>query len=155
MNVHENFFEGGKEVLKHCLGVFLFLLVGVRRREGVTPSRYLLGTTQLVGLALVIVVRFFLSHDASDSMHTKNKNRTSESEPVYVEPAPEAQLDSSMVCLCKKALQGLKISPQAWEYSQHTDDQRDELQPVDRRPFDVREETYTTVTELDSLASHG
>ena len=38
----------------------------------------------------------------------------SESEPVYVEPAPEAQLDSSKVWLCKKALQGLKISPQVW-----------------------------------------
>ena len=38
----------------------------------------------------------------------------SESEPVYVEPAPEAQLDSSKVWLCKKATQGLKISPQAW-----------------------------------------
>ena len=35
------------------------------------------------------------------------------SEPVYVEPAPEAQLDSSKLLLCKKALQGLKIS-QAW-----------------------------------------
>ena len=33
---------------------------------------------------------------------------------VYVEPAPEAQLDSSKVWLCKKAFQGLKISPQAW-----------------------------------------
>ena len=36
-----------------------------------------------------------------------------ESEPVYVEPAPEAHLDSSKVWLCKKACQGLKISPQA------------------------------------------
>ena len=36
----------------------------------------------------------------------------SESEPVYVEPAPEAQLDSSKVWLCKKAFQGLKVSPQ-------------------------------------------
>ena len=37
-----------------------------------------------------------------------------ESEPVYVEPAPEAQLGSSKVWLCKKAFQGLMISPQAW-----------------------------------------
>ena len=37
-----------------------------------------------------------------------------ESESVYVEPAPEAQLDSSKVWLCKKAFQGPKISPQAW-----------------------------------------
>ena len=37
-----------------------------------------------------------------------------ESELVYVEPALEAQLDSSKVWLCKKAFQGLKISPQAW-----------------------------------------
>ena len=40
----------------------------------------------------------------------------SESEPVYVEPAPEAQLDSSKVWLCKKAFQGLKITPQAWGF---------------------------------------
>ena len=37
-----------------------------------------------------------------------------DSEPVYVEPAPEAQLDSSKAWLCKKAFQGLKIFPQAW-----------------------------------------
>ena len=37
-----------------------------------------------------------------------------ESEPVYVEPAPEAQLDSSKVWFCKKVFPGLKISPQAW-----------------------------------------
>ena len=39
----------------------------------------------------------------------------SDSEPVYVEPAPEAQLDSFKVWLCKKAFEGLKISPQAWD----------------------------------------
>ena len=33
---------------------------------------------------------------------------------MYVEPAPEAQVDSSKVWLCKKAFQGLKISPYAW-----------------------------------------
>ena len=33
----------------------------------------------------------------------------SESEPVHVEPAPEAQLDSSKVWLCKEVFQGLKI----------------------------------------------
>ena len=37
-----------------------------------------------------------------------------DSEPVYVDPAPEAQLDSSKVWLCKKAFHELKISPQAW-----------------------------------------
>ena len=36
------------------------------------------------------------------------------SEQVYVEPVPEALLDSSRVWLCKKAFQELKISPQAW-----------------------------------------
>ena len=35
---------------------------------------------------------------------------SSESEPVYVEPAREAQLDSSKVWTCKEAFQGLKIS---------------------------------------------
>ena len=38
----------------------------------------------------------------------------SESEPLYVEPVLEAQVDSSKVWLCKKAFQGLKISTQAW-----------------------------------------
>ena len=38
----------------------------------------------------------------------------SESEPMYVELAPEAKLDSSKVWLCKKAFQGLKISLKAW-----------------------------------------
>ena len=37
----------------------------------------------------------------------------SESEPVFVEPAPDAQLDYSKVWLSKKAFQGLKISLQA------------------------------------------
>ena len=37
----------------------------------------------------------------------------SDSEPVYVERAPEAQLDSSKVWLCKKAFQGLKVSLEA------------------------------------------
>ena len=37
-----------------------------------------------------------------------------ESEPVYVEPAPEAELDSSKEWLCKTAFLGLKISLQAW-----------------------------------------
>ena len=37
----------------------------------------------------------------------------SDSQPVYLEPAPEAQLDSSKIWLCMKAFQGLKISPQA------------------------------------------
>ena len=38
----------------------------------------------------------------------------SESEPVHVEPVLGAQLDSFKEWLCKKALQGLKICPQAW-----------------------------------------
>ena len=38
----------------------------------------------------------------------------SNSEPVHVEPALEAQLYSSKVWLCNKAFQGLKISTQAW-----------------------------------------
>ena len=38
----------------------------------------------------------------------------SESEPGHVEPVLGAHVDSSKVWLCKKAVQGLKISPQAW-----------------------------------------
>ena len=66
----------------------------------------------------------------------------SESETVYVEPAPEAQLDSSQVWLCKKAVQGLKIPPQAWciRSTQKINDMS-YIQPVD----DVREETHTTI----------
>ena len=71
----------------------------------------------------------------------------SESDPVYVEPAPEEQLD-------KKAYQGLKISPKAWG-SQHTENQRHELHPADVRSFDEREETCTTIRRFDPLASHG
>ena len=47
-------------------------------------------------------------------MHFTNLPMPIESEPVYVEPAPEVQSDSSKVWLCKKIFQGLKISPQAW-----------------------------------------
>ena len=45
---------------------------------------------------------------------TNHQCQPSDSEPVHVEPAPEAQLESSKVWLCKKAFQGLKITPQAW-----------------------------------------
>ena len=38
----------------------------------------------------------------------------SESEPVYVDLAPQAQLHSSKVLFCKNTLQVLKISRQAW-----------------------------------------
>ena len=38
------------------------------------------------------------------------------------------------------------IFPQAWlVYSQRTENQRHELQPVDIRSFDVREEMYTPI----------
>ena len=52
------------------------------------------------------------SGDCHSAFH--QSHMPSDSEPVYVEPAPEAQLDSSKVRLCKKAFQGLKISLQAW-----------------------------------------
>ena len=65
-----------------------------------------------------------------------------ESEPVHVEPAPEAQLYPSTVWLCKRAIQGLNFF---WPYSQHTENQRHVLRPCDIRSFDVREEIYTTI----------
>ena len=40
-------------------------------------------------------------------------------------------------------------------YSQHTENQRHELQPVDIRSFDVCEETCTTIRRFDPPASHG
>ena len=39
--------------------------------------------------------------------------------------------------------------------SQHTENQRHELRPVDIRSCDVREETNTTIRCFDPLASHG
>ena len=69
----------------------------------------------------------------------------SDAEPLYVEPAaPEAQLDSSKVWLCKKAFQGLTISPQALGIVS-TEDQRHELKTVGIRSFDIREETCSTI----------
>ena len=38
----------------------------------------------------------------------------SESEPGHVEPVLGAHVDPSKVWFCNKAVQGLKISPQAW-----------------------------------------
>ena len=40
-------------------------------------------------------------------------------------------------------------------YSQHTENQRHELQRVDIRSFDVCEETCTTIRRFDPPASHG
>ena len=68
-----------------------------------------------------------------------------ESEPVCVEPAPEALLDSSKVWLCKRAFHALKISPQPWGIHSTQKNQRHELQPTDIRSFDVCEETCTTI----------
>ena len=46
---------------------------------------------------------------------------------MYVETALEAQFVSFEVWLCKKALQGLEMSPQALGYSQQTENQRHEF----------------------------
>ena len=57
------------------------------------------------------------AHDFARTSHDScqvNQNQCMWSQLVYVEPAPEAQLDSSKVWLCKNAFQGLKIYPQAW-----------------------------------------
>ena len=40
-------------------------------------------------------------------------------------------------------------------YSQHTENQRHEVQPVDIRSFDLCEETRTTIRRIDRPASHG
>ena len=62
----------------------------------------------------------------------------------WIRATLEAQLESSKVWLCKKAFQGLKISPQAWGIHS-TQKKRHELQPVDIR----------TIRRFDPLASHG
>ena len=85
----------------------------------------------------------------------------SESEPVSVEPAPEAQPDSSKVWLCKKAFQGLKIFPQAWCIHSTTENQRHELQPVDIRSFDVvkkraqRSDDLILLRQMDDMVGTG
>ena len=62
-----------------CLAVFLSV-VGRKCRSLAVAfflpfcRSILLGTAQLVGLALVTVACFFLSHDASDSKHFYNKS---------------------------------------------------------------------------------
>ena len=78
----------------------------------------------------------------------------SESEPVHVEPAPEAQLDSSKVWLCKKAFQGLKIFLQAWGIHT-TESQRHELQQLISDPSTYVQKTCTTIRRFDPLSSHG
>ena len=74
---------------------------------------------------------------------------------VYVEPAPEAQLDSSKVWLCKKAFQGLKISPQAWciHSTQKINDVS--YNQLISDPFHVCEEMRTMIRRFDLPASHG
>ena len=78
-----------------------------------------------------------------------------ESEPVYVEPAPEAQLDSSKVWLCKKAFQGFKISPQAC--STHSTQKINDMNynQLISDPSTYVKETCTTVRRFDAPASHG
>ena len=85
--------EVGKEVLDF-LGVFL-PFVGVRRlsllaEEGVYPPGIFFGTTQMVGLALVTVVSFLVSHDASDVKHTKA--RVDKIDTLTVEPSDQSTL---------------------------------------------------------------
>ena len=41
------------------------------------------------------------------------------------------------------------------KHSQHTENQRHELRPVDIRSFDLSEETCTTIRRFDPPASHG
>ena len=67
------------------------------------------GTTELTTLRALLTIAAIHCHSAFHQ-----SPMPIESEPVYVEPAPEAQLDSSKVWLCKKAFHGIKISPQAW-----------------------------------------
>ena len=55
----------------------------------------------------------------------------SESEPVYVEPASEAQLDSSKIMTLQESFSRTQDFSTTLVYSQHIGNQRHELQPVD------------------------
>ena len=75
------------------------------------------GTPQLTTLRALLTIAAihenpFAFGDCHSAFH--QSPMPCDSEPVYVEPASEAQLDSPKVWLCKKAFQGFKISPQAW-----------------------------------------
>ena len=80
----------------------------------------------------------------------------SDSEPVHVEPAPETQLVGLFQGMAlQESFSRTQDFSSGLGYSQHTENQRHELQPVDIRSFDVREETCTTIRRFDPLASHG
>ena len=78
-----------------------------------------------------------------------------DSEPVY----RGASTGSTAGLFQGMALQESFSRPQDFSsglgYSQHTKNQRQELQPVDIRSFDVCEETCTTIRRFDPPASHG
>ena len=75
----------------------------------------------------------------------------SESEPVYVEPAPEAELDSSKVWLCKNAFQGLKISPEAWVL--HSTQKINDMSYNQLISFDVRSDDSILLRHMDVVGT--
>ena len=110
------------------------------------------GTPKLTTLlALLTIAALHVNPVAFGDCHSAfhQSPMPSDSEPVYVEPAPEAQLDSSKVCLCKKAFQGLKISPQAWGNLSK--------QKINDMSYNklISEETCATIRRFDPPASHG
>ena len=78
----------------------------------------------------------------------------SDSEPVCVEPAPDTVGLFQGMAL-QESFSRTQDFSSSLAYSQHTENQRHELQPVDIRSFDVREETCTAIRRFDPLASHG
>ena len=71
-----------------------------------SDADFLAGTPKLTTLRGLLTIAALHGHpvafgDCHSAFH--QSPMPSESEPVYVEPAPEAQLDSSKVWLCKKA----------------------------------------------------
>ena len=80
-----------------------------QERQKLTTLRGLLTTVAIHGHPVAF-------GDGQCAFH--QSSMPSEPEPVYAEPVPQAQADSSNVWLCKKAFQGLMISPQAWEHTQ-------------------------------------
>ena len=79
-----------------------------------SDSDFCAGTPKLTLRALLTIAAIHRNPVAFGDCHSAFQPSPMPTESELVEPAPEAQLDSSKVWLCKKTFQGVKISPQGW-----------------------------------------
>ena len=113
-----------------------------------SDTDFYVGTPKLTTLRALLAIAAIYGNSVGFGEYHRAFHQSpmpSDSEPVYVEPAPEAQLDSSKVRLCQESVSGTQDLSSGLVYSQHTENQRHELQPADIRSFDVCEETCTTI----------